>query len=157
MTDSDLKNDEMLLDILDGTVPEVKAKLAALSVPDLERLAQLEEDGEQRKGVLEAIGDVLVAKAEESQGDTNHAADTAVDDADTARATDDALVVKAKDNQAKPNPTADATEGGVATDGATDGGKAARGEEGPAWRKPNYSGPLTIEQAQWRNQHIQRK
>lgn len=37
------------------------------------------------------------------------------------------------------------------------GGKADRGEEIPDWKKPDYTGPLTGEQAMWRNQHITTK
>lgn len=38
-------------------------------------------------------------------------------------------------------------------------GKAERGEEiePPDWQKPDYSGPLNIEQAEWRNTRLQRK
>lgn len=34
-------------------------------------------------------------------------------------------------------------------------GKAERGEEAtPEWKKPEYSGPLSADQAAWRNEHI---
>lgn len=40
---------------------------------------------------------------------------------------------------------------------AKDGGKDARGEEGQDWKKPDYTGSLTIEQAEWRNKHLIQK
>lgn len=40
---------------------------------------------------------------------------------------------------------------------AKDGGKDARGEELPDWKKPEYSGGLTGEQAEWRHKHIIQK
>jgi peptidoglycan hydrolase CwlO-like protein len=39
-------------------------------------------------------------------------------------------------------------------------GKAARGEkpaEKPAWQKPDYHGPITIDQAEWRSENIKAK
>jgi len=38
-----------------------------------------------------------------------------------------------------------------------DGGKQARGEEAPAWQKEDYDGPLTGEQAMWRNANLTTK
>lgn len=35
--------------------------------------------------------------------------------------------------------------------------KEARGEEQPDWQKEHYTGPLAIEQANWRNANIIRK
>lgn len=35
--------------------------------------------------------------------------------------------------------------------------KAERGEEVLDWQKPDYSGPLSIEQAMWRNERMGRK
>lgn len=41
---------------------------------------------------------------------------------------------------------------------ATKGGdKAARGEDTPEWQKPEYTGPLSGEQAAWRNRHLTEK
>lgn len=34
---------------------------------------------------------------------------------------------------------------------AEGGSKKARGEETPAWMKPDYTGPMTVEIANWRN------
>jgi len=42
-------------------------------------------------------------------------------------------------------------------DPKTDAGKKARGEEAPAWQKEDYDGPLTGEQAMWRNANLTTK
>lgn len=44
-----------------------------------------------------------------------------------------------------------------AEEAAAEGGKADRGEEIPAWQKPDYTGPLDIPQALWRNRDIRHK
>ena len=44
-----------LLDVLDGSVPEVVAKLAAVSLAGLGQLEQAEKNGKTRKGVLTGI------------------------------------------------------------------------------------------------------
>lgn len=42
-------------------------------------------------------------------------------------------------------------------EGDTEGGKASRGEEIPAWQKPDYDGPMTLEIARWRNRNLTQK
>lgn len=37
------------------------------------------------------------------------------------------------------------------------GGKESRGEKHPAYQHPDYSGPLTLMQAAWRNQNLTAK
>ena len=61
-------------------------------------------------------------------------------------------VLTAALSQAKAELQA-AQEGSV----AKDGGKEARGEEKPAWKKPDYNGPLTADQAIWRLNNLYTK
>jgi hypothetical protein len=51
-----------------------------------------------------------------------------------------------------PHEEAEADKAPVA-----DAGKEARGEEIPGYQKLDYSGPLTMDQAQWRNERIEIK
>ena len=51
-----------------------------------------------------------------------------------------------------------ADEEANATEGSdSEGGKQQRGEEIPDWKKREYSGPLSMDQALWRSKNIQLK
>lgn len=57
---------------------------------------------------------------------------------------------------------AGAASGKPASKGDGKGGKKDRGQQqdpadAPAWQKPDYTGGLTIEQAEWRNAHLTQK
>jgi hypothetical protein len=54
-----------LAPILDGTIPEITAKLEALNLDELQRLRALEDGGKTRKGVLAAIDEAIKALAPE--------------------------------------------------------------------------------------------
>lgn len=52
-----------LADILSGTVPTITAALADLTIEQIERLGDLEQAGQARKGVLSAVSEVLLSRA----------------------------------------------------------------------------------------------
>lgn len=52
-----------VLSLLDGTVAEIKGKLAALSDADLQTLKDAEEAGKTRKGLIDAIEAEVKARA----------------------------------------------------------------------------------------------
>ena len=54
--------------MLKGNVAEVVAKLPELSLDDIERLGDLEQTGQQRKGILGAIAERLLAEASKNEG-----------------------------------------------------------------------------------------
>lgn len=73
-----------------------------------------------------------------------------------------APLAKLIDQASQPDADEDAADAGEAkADADTEGAdKAARGElpaEVPAWQKPDYTGPLTGEQAMWRHANIKQK
>ena len=57
-----------LAELLKGNVSEVVAKLPELSLDDIERLGDLEQTGQQRKGILGAIAERLLAEASKNEG-----------------------------------------------------------------------------------------
>lgn len=64
------------------------------------------------------------------------------------------------ETEARAAEAAEAEQGAPDENAKTDaGGKAERGEQvsPAAWKTPDYSGPLSGEQALWRNRNIQRK
>ena len=63
----DEKPADPILALLDGTVAEVKAALPDLSEEDLAKLEAAEEGGKTRKGVLEAVAEVRIARAQGGQ------------------------------------------------------------------------------------------
>lgn len=62
-------------------------------------------------------------------------------------------VIKAADARLAELNNDDEADQSEASD---EGGKAARGEM-PEWKHPDYSGPLTGEQALWRNENLRTK
>lgn len=60
------------------------------------------------------------------------------------------------DRAAKTTEQEDLAES-AAGDAAAGAGKKARGEELAAWQKPDYSGPLTGDQALWRTERMSTK
>lgn len=56
-----------ILALLDGNVAEVKAALPGLSDEDLDRLEAAEDNGKTRKGVLEAVAEERLARAQGGQ------------------------------------------------------------------------------------------
>lgn len=57
-----------LAELLKGTVAEVVAKLPELEHDDLERLGELEQLGQARKGILGPIAETLLATASKANG-----------------------------------------------------------------------------------------
>lgn len=60
--DADLKA------LLAGNVDAVKAGIVGLSVETLQSLQKLEGEGKNRKGVIEALGDAIIAAADAKLG-----------------------------------------------------------------------------------------
>lgn len=52
-----------LAELLKGTVKDVTAELPGMSTADIERLGELEQLGQQRKGILGAIAGLLLTRA----------------------------------------------------------------------------------------------
>jgi len=52
-----------LAELLKGTVPSVVLALPDMSIADIERLGDLEQQGQGRKGILSAIAEIMLAKA----------------------------------------------------------------------------------------------
>ena len=61
--------DDPLAELLKGNVPSVVAALPGLSDDDLDRLGELEQKGAARKGVLNAIGEALLTRADRGNAD----------------------------------------------------------------------------------------
>lgn len=57
-----------LQELLAGNVDAVKAGIAGLSGETLQQLLALERDGKARKGVVEALGDAIIAAADAKLG-----------------------------------------------------------------------------------------
>lgn len=55
---------DTVLALLDGTVADIAGALPGLSDEDLARLRQAEEDGKTRKGVMEAITEEVLRRAD---------------------------------------------------------------------------------------------
>lgn len=60
-----------LRELLAGNVDAVKAGIAGLSGDTLQQLLALERDGKARKGVVEALGDAIIAAADAKLGDSD--------------------------------------------------------------------------------------
>lgn len=56
-----------LAELLKGKVDEITAQLEHLSLDELERLGDMEQTGQQRKGVLGAVAERLLALSAEQQ------------------------------------------------------------------------------------------
>lgn len=56
-------NADPLAELLKRTVKDVTAELSGMSTADVERLGELEQLGQQRKGILSAISDLLLTRA----------------------------------------------------------------------------------------------
>lgn len=63
-----LDADAALHELLAGNVDAVKAGIAGLSGETLQQLLALEREGKARKGVLEALGDAIIAAADAKLG-----------------------------------------------------------------------------------------
>lgn len=74
-----------VLAILDGSVPEVAAALGELSIEDIDRLEQAEQDGKTRKGVLKVIAEERLRRAAETDADRMAAELAKADDDELAR------------------------------------------------------------------------
>jgi len=61
---------------------------------------------------------------------------------------------KSKANNEAPDSVA-ATASKKNKDNA--GSKESRGENNTEWQNPDYSGPITIDQAEWRNKNLKLK
>lgn len=114
-------------ELLTQSVDDIVRTLAAAqpAAEDLAALRAAEAAGKNRSTLL-AEFDRLIAAAGKD---------------DTATATDDVTITRTDDDAADD----------------TGADKVERGEERPeppAWKLPAYSGPLTADQAAWRNQHI---
>ncbi len=129
-------NEEQLKALIAGNVNDSLARIRAvadqLSPADLARLEELEAGAANRATLLTAI-DSLMADSQAGQQDGG---DASAEDGtnDEAHDSDDhALGIDAVQEKS---------------------GKATRGEHQEEWMKPDYSGPITIEMAEWRNKHL---
>lgn len=52
-----------LAELLKGTVKDVTAEFPGMSTADIERLGELEQLGQQRKGILSAVAELLLIRA----------------------------------------------------------------------------------------------
>lgn len=59
---------DALADLLKGTAAEVVASLPTLSLAETEHLGELEQIGQQRKGILSAIAERLLSEASKKEG-----------------------------------------------------------------------------------------
>lgn len=127
--------DEERKDLLSNPVADVVAMLDDLGPDDVLALQALEREGKNRKGLIDAIESYIEAQ----QGDTPDA--SVSEEGQSADPAEGAGETEAGTQDAEPAP-ADA--------------KAERGER-PAYMKADYSGPLTIDQAEWRNNNLRQK
>ena len=88
---TEAKQQDPLLDILDGDVGQVSDALAGLSSDELDALESAEEKGNTRKGVLKAIAEARLTLASDEGGDTE--ADNPDEDGDGSGADVPALKV----------------------------------------------------------------
>ncbi len=58
---------DQLAEFLLCKVPDVVASLQGLSLADIERMAELEQAGQNRKGVLSAIAETLLVRASQAE------------------------------------------------------------------------------------------
>jgi hypothetical protein len=75
-----------LAELLTGTVADIAAALPTLALADIERLGEMEQTGQSRKGVLTAVAETLLKRADKSDLQT-HAA--SLSDAELAAALED--------------------------------------------------------------------
>lgn len=61
--------------LLDGTIPEIAAKLAELSLDELHQLGELEAGGKARKGVLAVIKEAIADLTPDDDADDDGGAD----------------------------------------------------------------------------------
>lgn len=104
----------------------IESALAGLSEKEISSLFDMEIEGQQRDAVLELI---QAAAAAAVKGKLNAGGGFA----------------------GATSMLRDPPDGGV---GTKDDDKKARGEEIPAWQKPDYNGPMTVEIANWRNANL---
>ena len=123
--------EEELKGLLESSVTDIVDVLGDLSPADITALQDLEAAGKNRSTLLSAIDDYIAAQT----GDNEQQPLGDIEDESVGGGNPDA------DPDAAQEPA----------------GKAVRGEEEPDWQKPDYSGPLTIPQAEWRNTNIQQK
>jgi hypothetical protein len=81
-----LSGEEALAEQLLGTVADIAAALSDMALADIERLGELEQTGQARKGVLAAIAETLLKRADKSDLQA-HAA--SLSDAELAAALED--------------------------------------------------------------------
>lgn len=55
--------DDPFAELLKGTVKDVVVALAGMTTADIEQLGELEQQGQQRKGILSAIAELLMNRA----------------------------------------------------------------------------------------------
>ena len=121
-------SDDALQQLLEGSVKSVAEKLVTLNPAELQRLEELERNGKCRAGVLNAIEDTFLSKDESPAPAAPPAAPTAKEPAP-------APAVTLRDVPVSP--------------------KVARGETPvPAYCRPDYNGPMTIDQALKRNAYL---
>lgn len=100
-----------LAELLKGTVKEVTAGLDGLLTEDLETLGELEQLGQARKGVLSAIGELLLGRAAQADMMAKVAAFTdeelaaALEDAKTDIHVDPDYLAALEAEAAKRNPS----------------------------------------------------
>lgn len=127
---------EDIVELLQKTVAEIEEDLPALNKEELKLAHQLEsQDDNPRTGVLEPIENLL-GQIVLTETDTGGEAEKELNDARMKISDLESRL------QAAPQPTAEA------------GAKEARGESIPDWQRPDYDGPITGEQGEWRNKNL---
>ncbi len=136
-----------LIEILNGNTKSVTRSVAegaesgALSLEVLRELNEAESQRQKRQPVLAALAKAMDTLVNQAPVD-----DSAAEGSQGESQNDAADKTQQKPPAEKP---ADAAK-------QKQGGKAERGET-PEWKKPDYTGPITCEQAMWRNKNISRK
>lgn len=130
MSEQNLLNDNQnkVIKALDAA-----AEAGELTLDQVKALHAQESGGQKRQGVLAVIAKHLEALTEQQGADA-----------------------PASDGQGEADVAAEPTEAAASPAQSSTDAKAARGEA-PEWQKKDYSGPLTGEQALWRNKHITTK
>jgi len=120
-------NHDEIAELLKGSVPDITAKLDGMDRPDLVELLAQESEGKNRESLTKAL-----AKAIE-----------VIDTEDDPPAEDAAPAEEEQAIDTEDDPSAE--------DAAP-----AEEEQAPEWKSPTYAGPLTGDQAQWRNANLKR-
>lgn len=122
---------EQIAEILDNKVPDIIELMGDLDLDSMRSLVEQEQSGKNRGGLMEPALKRLAELQQAALADENTPPESPEEDSAD-------MDVTPPDEGAEVEPTA----------------KQARGEELPEWKRPDYSGGLTVEQALWRGKHI---